>query len=61
MFGSFGRRHPNLEFALLVLFIAVVGGFGLAAFRYAIEIATKEAASVGGLFHLALSGQTDRP
>jgi hypothetical protein len=30
-----------LEFALSVIFMAVVGGFGLAALRYAIEIATK--------------------
>jgi hypothetical protein len=41
MFENFGRRHPNLKFALVVLFGAVVGGFGLGAFRYAIEIATK--------------------
>ena len=41
MFGNFGRRHPNLEFALVVLFGAVVGGFGLGALRYAIEITTK--------------------
>jgi hypothetical protein len=41
MFGNFGRRHPDLEFALVVLFMAVMGGFGLAAVRYAIEIITK--------------------
>jgi hypothetical protein len=41
MFGNFGRRHPDLEFWLVVLFMAVVGGFGLAALRYAIEITTK--------------------
>jgi hypothetical protein len=41
MFGNFGRRHPNLEFALVVLFMAGIGGLGLAALRYAIEITTK--------------------
>jgi hypothetical protein len=41
MFGNFGRRQPDLEFALSVIFMADVGGFGLAALRYAIEIATK--------------------
>jgi hypothetical protein len=42
MFENFGQRHPNLEFALVVLFGAVVGGFGLGALNYAIiEIATK--------------------
>jgi hypothetical protein len=41
MLRNFGQRHPHLEFALVVLFMAVVGGFGLAALRYAIEIATK--------------------
>jgi hypothetical protein len=42
MFENCGRRHPNLEFALVVLFGAVVGGFGLGALNYAIiEIATK--------------------
>jgi hypothetical protein len=42
MFENFGRRHPNLEFALVVLFGAVVGGFALGALNYAaIEIATK--------------------
>ena len=41
MFENLGRRHPNLEFALSVIFMAVVGGFGLAAFRYVIEITTK--------------------
>ena len=41
MFGNFGRRHPNLEFALSVIFMAVIGGFGLGALRYAIEITTK--------------------
>jgi hypothetical protein len=30
-----------LEFALVVLFGVVVGGFGLGALRYAIEIATR--------------------
>jgi hypothetical protein len=41
MFGNFGRRHPDLEFALVVLFLAAIGGFGLAVLRYAIEIATR--------------------
>jgi hypothetical protein len=41
MFGNFGQRHPHLEFALVVLFMAIVGGFGLGALRYAIEMATK--------------------
>ena len=42
MFENFGRRHPNLEFALVVLCGAVVGGFGLGALNYtAIEIFTK--------------------
>jgi len=40
MFGNFGRRHPDLEFALVVLLMAVCGGCGLAAFRYAMEIIT---------------------
>jgi hypothetical protein len=41
MFENFGRRHPNLEFALIVLCGAVVGGFGLGALRYAVEVATR--------------------
>src|SRR6267154_5669676 len=36
MFGNFGRRHPDLEFALVVLLMAVGGGFGLGPFRSAI-------------------------
>ena len=42
MFGNLGNRHPNLQFALVVLCGAVVGGFGLGAINYAmLEIATK--------------------
>ena len=41
MLGNFGHRHPNLEFALLVFSMVVVGGFGLAALRYVIEVTTK--------------------
>jgi predicted tellurium resistance membrane protein TerC len=41
MFGNFKQRHPRLEFALIVLVMAVGGGFGLAVLRHAIEIATK--------------------
>jgi hypothetical protein len=41
MISKFGQRHPNLEFALLVLAIALIGGFGLAALNHAaIQFAT---------------------
>jgi len=41
MIGHLGRRHPDLELTLLVFSMAIVGGFGLAALRYAIEVTTK--------------------
>ncbi len=41
MLENFRRRYPDLGFALVVLLMAAIGGFGLAALRYAIEIATR--------------------